>query len=37
MTVPNTRTVACANNKNIEVAFKNRELFTDCISEINNT
>ena len=37
ITVPNTGAAAAPNNKNKELVFKNCALFTDCISEINNT
>ena len=41
MHVSGTKTVAAlavgGGNNNMEVVFKNCTLFTDCISEINNT
>ena len=37
ITVPNTGTAAAPNNRNKKVILKDCALFTDCISEINNT
>ena len=36
ITVPNPKTVAVTNIRNIKIIFKNFAPFTDCISEINN-
>ena len=37
ITVRNTVTAAAPDNKDKKVIFKNCALFTNCISEINNT
>ena len=37
ITVANTGATAAPNNRNKELVFKNCTLFTDCISETNNT
>ena len=37
ITVNNTVTDAAPNNKNKKVIFKNCALFTNCVTEINNT
>ena len=37
ITVPNTGAAAAPNNRNNEVVFKNFAIFTNCMSEVNNT